>query len=84
MPEHEKIAYEIANKGKKKKTVDDGSFFSKLKRALPINVDTDNLEDYTIEFKLAERTLRLRFVPPPIKSFAVHVLFICFFSFCQR
>ena len=61
LPEHEKIALEASLKGKKKKTKDDGSLWSAIKRSLPIQIDTDWLEDYTIEFILPHRAMRLRY-----------------------
>jgi hypothetical protein len=61
LPEHEKAALEEAMRGKKKKRKDDGDLWTLFKRALPFNVDTDNYEDYTIQFELPDRILRLRY-----------------------
>jgi hypothetical protein len=61
LPEHEKVAYEEANRGKKKKRKDDGDLWTSFKRILPVNIDTDYFEDYTIQFQLPNRILRLRY-----------------------
>jgi hypothetical protein len=75
LPEHEKLALEAARVGKKKKVADDGSIWSKIKRSLPVNIDTDHYEDYTIEFLLPNRVLRLRYVVSLWYSHFVCVLF---------